>query len=70
MKKRTVFQEAKYKPVEDICRISGMPRNFVYRGVQEGWIPHIRAGKTILINEEKFLEKLDEMSSQKDENHE
>lgn len=44
--------------IKETARRSGMPEHFIRAAVNDGRIVHIKAGRKILINYEKFIEYL------------
>ena len=62
---KKVYQGAIYQGFQETQKITGLPRGYLQRGLDDGIFPAIRSGKRILFNIPMLLDILEKMSTGK-----
>lgn len=62
MNARQVGDYAVLRTINEAAKITGAPRDFIRNGCKNGTIPHVKSGRTYLVNVPLFLEQLNKDS--------
>ncbi len=62
-RKKTIDTTAPFQSIRGAAEITGLSKNYIFQGCQDGTIPHIRVGKDYRINMPLFLAQLENRSS-------
>lgn len=59
---KKVYDNAPFQGFPEVQKMTGLPRNFLQKGLDAGIFPHIKSGRRILFNVPLLLEALEKMS--------